>query len=85
MNKEAAKEIRKPPLGLEPRWHHEGQRLMDILDAMERYDKASVEWDLDWIVELRSLINSPHVKPEDLKKARAKIVSREQYVRNQPK
>ncbi len=85
MNKEATKEIRKPPLGLRPRWNHEGCRLLEILDAMERYNEAEVNWPEEWNLELRSLINSPYVRREDLQKVHANIERMEQQVRNQLK
>lgn len=44
-----------PPLGLQPRYIHDGLRLEDIINAMERYSKASMHIPVEWIVELRDL------------------------------
>ncbi len=73
MKKEATRDTRKPPLGLQPRWSHEGCRLMEILDAIERYVTAGLEYSPDWTDELRSLAESPHVGVIDLQKAQSKI------------
>lgn len=46
----------KPPLGLMPKWLYDEQRIYDILNAMERYSKQEYKIPLEWITELRSLI-----------------------------
>ena len=35
-------ELKKPPLGLEPRWVHDSKRVKNILDAIERYTDANM-------------------------------------------
>ena len=47
----------KPPLGIKPRYIHRGERLREILNAMDRYSKASKHIPGEWIDELRDLIN----------------------------
>ena len=48
----------KPPIGIMPRYIHNSNRMVEILDAMERYSKASKHIPGEWIDELRDLINS---------------------------
>ena len=47
----------KPPIGIKPRYIHDGERLREILNAMDRYSKASKHIPGEWIDELRDLIN----------------------------
>lgn len=47
----------KPPVGIKPRYIHDGERLCEILNAMDRYSKASKHIPGEWIDELRDLIN----------------------------
>lgn len=47
----------KPPIGIVPRYIHNSNRTVKILDAMERYSKASRSIPVEWIDELRDLIN----------------------------
>lgn len=49
--------IEKPPIGLEPRWAHDGRRKVAILEAMERYAKAKLPIPLEWIEELEDLLS----------------------------
>ena len=46
----------KPPIGLEPRYIHDGKRIDDILSAIERYTDANMSIPKTWIDELRTLI-----------------------------
>lgn len=46
---------KKPPIGLKPRWVHDGDRIADIKDAITRYiyEKKDIPW--EWIDELRDI------------------------------
>lgn len=46
----------KPPVGLEPRYIHDGKRIDDILNAIERYTDANMSIPKTWVDELRALI-----------------------------
>ena len=48
----------KPPLGLKPKWVHDMQRKIEILEAMERYCDAEVPIPKEWLRELIELIYS---------------------------
>jgi len=50
-------ELKKPPLGLEPRWVHDSRRAKDILDAIERYTDANMSIPKKWVEELKDLFN----------------------------
>ncbi len=73
MKNEATKEIRKPPLGLQSRWSHEGRRLREVLNAIERYVTVGVDFPQDWIFELQDLAVSPHMTLEDIQEAYKRI------------
>lgn len=45
----------KPPLGLKPRFLHDGDRRRDIQDAISRYINAKKDIPWEWIQELRDL------------------------------
>ena len=51
-----------PPLGLKPRFISEAQykndRINDILNAMERYSDNNMVIPIEWVTELRELINA---------------------------
>lgn len=47
----------KPPIGIKPRYIHDGERLREILNAMDRYSRALKHIPGEWIDELRDLIN----------------------------
>jgi len=51
-------ELKKPPLGLEPRWVHDSRRVEDILDAIERYTDANMSIPKAWVEELKDLFNA---------------------------
>jgi len=46
----------KPPLGIKPRYIHDHDRKIEILDGMERYSNAQKPIPVEWILELRALI-----------------------------
>ena len=50
-------EVKKPPLGLKPKWIHDEGRRKDILDAIERYSEANMPIPIEWVKELRELIH----------------------------
>lgn len=51
------KATKRPPIGVMPKAIYDermtGNRIGDILDAMERYSKEQILIPIDWIVELR--------------------------------
>lgn len=48
--------MKKPPLGLKPKWVHDEERKLEILDAIERYSEAEKSIPKEWVIELRELI-----------------------------
>lgn len=48
--------VPKPPLGLKPKYIHDKARVKEILDAMERYSYQRFPIPIEWIEELRELI-----------------------------
>lgn len=46
-----------PPLGLKPKYIHDKTRIKEILDAMERYSEQRFPIPIEWIEELRELID----------------------------
>lgn len=55
-----AEEVKKPPLGLKPRWVHEAQRVNEIFKAMERFSEVEHPIPMDWIYELEELYFREH-------------------------
>ena len=51
-------ELKKPPLGLKPRWVHDSRRAKDILDAIERYTDVNMSIPKAWVKELKDLFNA---------------------------
>ena len=47
----------KIPVGLKPKYIHDKARVSEILDAMERYSYQRFPIPIEWIEELRELIN----------------------------
>ena len=45
-----------PPLGLMPKHIWDSKRINDILSAMERYSEADKAIPVEWITELRTLL-----------------------------
>lgn len=45
----------RPPVGLKPKEIHDTIRALEILDAMERYAKASMAAPAEWVLELKEL------------------------------
>ena len=45
-----------PPLGLTPKLIHNKKRVLEILDAMERYSYQRFPIPIEWVKELRELI-----------------------------
>jgi hypothetical protein len=50
-----SEELRKPPLGLMPRWLHVKMRITDILEAIARYAEVAKEVPPEWLRELDDL------------------------------
>ena len=48
----------KPPIGLKPRYIHDGERIDEILRAIERYTDANMPIPRSWVNELRDLLKS---------------------------
>lgn len=48
----------KPPIGLKPRYIHDGERIDEILCAIERYTDANMPIPKSWVNELRDLLKS---------------------------
>lgn len=46
-----------PPLGLKPKYIQDKARIKEILDAMERYSEQRFPIPIEWIEELRELID----------------------------
>ena len=46
-----------PPLGLTPKLIHNKKRVLEILDAMERYSYQRFPIPIEWVEELRELID----------------------------
>ncbi len=68
LNEQPKKKIRKatgealiPPLGLKPRFisetQYKNERINDILNAMERYSDNNTVIPVEWVTELRELLN----------------------------
>lgn len=51
-------ELKKHPLGLEPRWIHDSKRAKDILDAIERYTDANMSIPKKWVEELKEYFHA---------------------------
>jgi len=49
--------MNKPPLGIKPRFIHEGSRLSELRGAMQRYLDKGLKISVDWIVEYNELTN----------------------------
>ncbi len=56
MGKEDSTEANKPPLGLKPKYIHDGQRISEIEAAFERYIIEDKEIPSVWVKEYLSLI-----------------------------
>ena len=46
-----------PPLGLKPKYIHDKTRIKEILDAMERYSERRFLIPIEWVEELKELID----------------------------
>ena len=49
---------KKPPVGLKPRYIHDGERIDEILCAIERYTDANMSIPKSWVEELRDLLKA---------------------------
>jgi hypothetical protein len=48
--------LRKPPIGIKPRYLHDEQRLKDLQGAIKRYAKKFFQINPEWITEYNQLI-----------------------------
>lgn len=55
--------MKKPPIGLIPRWTHDMQRAMDLVNAIDRYADADMPIPKEWIDELKGRITSKSSVP----------------------
>jgi len=55
---ESMENSQKPPVGLTPRYIHDGERIDEILCAIERYTDANMSIPKSWVDELRDLLNA---------------------------
>ena len=46
------------PVGLKPRYIHDGERIDEILCAIERYTDANMSIPKSWVEELRDLLKA---------------------------
>lgn len=46
-----------PPLGLRPKYIHDKTRIKEILDAMKRYSEQRFPIPIEWVEELKELID----------------------------
>jgi hypothetical protein len=47
--------IRKPPLGVTPKWLRQEQRLEELCEAVIRYRQEALPVPADWLEEMRDL------------------------------
>ena len=52
--------IKKPPLGLRPKWICDEARRREIIDAMKRYSNSNMPIPIEWIDELDSITDIHH-------------------------
>lgn len=48
--------IKKPPIGLKPKYIWECERKLEIFEAMRRYSDAQMPIPIEWIEELKNLL-----------------------------
>lgn len=48
--------VEKPPIGLMPKRMWQEQRLNDLNDAIDRYEKAKCEVPVEWLYERNELV-----------------------------
>jgi hypothetical protein len=53
----------KPPLGLVPKYIHDSQRGLAIIQAMDRYAIANMQIPLEWAQELYDLTRDAQENP----------------------
>lgn len=53
---EKRKPCKKPPLGVEPRWAHEAQRINKLTCAIDRYMEEDEPIPVEWIEEYNELV-----------------------------
>jgi len=45
-----------PPLGLTPKWFWQGQRITEIIKALDRYIQAELEIPIEWVEQYNELV-----------------------------
>lgn len=50
------KQVKKPPLGVEPKYIADYQRFIDISKAISRYWDAGLKIPLEWVEEYNELV-----------------------------
>lgn len=55
----------RPPIGIKPRYIHDEERKQEIMDAMVRYSNAFKPIPVEWLDELRDLIDYTGAKYHD--------------------
>ena len=47
---------KKPPIGLMPKEIHDWKRLVEIVNAIERYTEAELPVNIEWVIEMKQLL-----------------------------
>jgi len=50
------KKVKRPPLGLKPKWLHDEQRLAAVTGAISRYTETKKEIPSEWLEEYNYLV-----------------------------
>lgn len=64
--------MKKPPLGIKPRWLHRAERAEDILQAIWRYSVDEKPIPPHWIIELNDLLSEEWPSYATVKKRKEK-------------
>jgi hypothetical protein len=54
--------VKKPPIGLKPKFINDEQRLNEVRGAISRYYEAELKIPIDWIKEYNDLIDIVYKK-----------------------
>ena len=54
--------LKKPPIGLMPKYLWDDQRLFDVCAAITRYYQACLEIPIDWVEEYNSFMRIKNTK-----------------------
>lgn len=61
IDKDILDAMKKPPLGLKPRYIHDGERLYEIKEAIVRYMDADCPIPAEWVREYNELISRKQI------------------------